>query len=142
MKGIDMMRNGLVLAVSLVWAGAAVAQTFTTAAEVKPILDLTKDSWIAIQEWEGNDLVYFTHLEAWRCGLSKIEYSINGGAVKEHVPEPCYENEAQPNALKIPDHWPYVTLLPKFVATVQVTVTYDDGTTQTVDFERAAVLMP
>lgn len=130
------------IALALVWAGVAVAQNFTTAAEVKPILDLTKDSWIAVREWEGNDLIYFTHLESWRCGLTKIEYSVNGGAVMQHEPEPCYEFEAQPNVLKIPDHWPYVSLPFQSVQTVDVTVTYDDGTTQTVAFERAKVMTP
>ncbi|WP_309663969.1 hypothetical protein [Tabrizicola sp.] len=136
------MRTGSILTMALLWAGAAAAQNFTTAAEVKPILDLTKGSWIAVREFEGNDLIYFTHLEAWRCGLSKIEYSVNGGAIQEHVPEICYEAEAQPNVLKIPDHWPYVTLPLNSVETVEVTVTYDDGSTQTVDFERANVLTP
>jgi hypothetical protein len=136
------MRTVSIFALALACAGPAVAQTFTTAAEVKPILDLTKDSWIAVREWEGNDLIYFTQLESWRCGLEKIEYSVNGGAALKYEPEPCYEDEAQPNALKIPDHWPYVTLPLKSVETVEVTVTYDDGSTQTVAFERAKVMTP
>jgi hypothetical protein len=131
-----------VVLTALLWAGAASAQNFTTAAEVKPILGITRANWIAVREWEGHDLIYFTQLESWRCGLSKIEYSVNGGKVTPYAPEPCYEGEAQPNALKIPDHWPYVTLPLKSVETVQVTVTYDDGTTEVGDFERAKVMTP
>lgn len=136
------MRTASIFALALASAVPASAQTFTTAAEVKPILDLTKDNWIAVREWEGNDLIYFTQLESWRCGLEKIEYSVNGGDVQQYEPEPCYEGEAQPNALKIPEHWPYVTLPLKSVETVEVTVTYDDGSTQTVGFERAKVMTP
>lgn len=129
--------------VALFVAGMAQAQSFTTATEVKPILDMTKANWVALREYDGNDLLYFTHLESWRCGLSQIRYSVNSaaaGAVYEM--EPCHEGEAQPNAMKLENHLPYVTLPLQMVNTVTVVIVYDDGSEDRMDYERKQILMP
>ncbi len=122
----------------------AVAQSFTSAAEVKPILSATKPQWIAVREWDGQDLIYFTNLLAWRCGVESVAYGVNGAAPEVPlVIEPCYKTEAQPNALKMDQGvLPFVTQALSSVQTVTVLVTYDDGSTDTADYARAAVLMP
>ena len=136
------MLQKLAVTFVLLTAAPAMAQNFTTAAEIKPILGATKANWIAVREWEGNDLLYFTHLEAWRCGLEGVEYSVNGGVPEVWTLEPCYADEATPNAMKLPDRFPYTSLPLRAIETVSVTVSYDDGTTETADFDRAAVMTP
>ncbi len=123
-------------------AAQANAQTFTTAAEIKPILTATKPQWIAVREWEGQDLVYFTNLLAWRCGLASVRYSINGGEEQLLPMEPCHEDTATPNALLAEDILPYITQPLGSVQTVTVSVTYDDDTPDEANYERKAVLMP
>ena len=55
-----------------------------------------------MREWEGQDLIYFTNLLAWRCGVDSVAYGVNGAAAETALAmEPCYEAEAQPNALKM-----------------------------------------
>lgn len=133
-----MLRHALCLALL---ALPASAQNFTTAAEVKPILQATKGSWIAIREWNGQDLIYFTHLESWRCGLLEVRYGVNGAVPEVWQMDPCFEGTAQPNAIGA-DRLPYVALPPGSVQRVEVMVTYDDGTMDSAGFDRAAVLMP
>lgn len=125
----------------LVFGAPAHAQNFTTAAEVRPILDATKANWIAVREWDGQDLVYFTHLESWRCGLEQVVFVVNGGDVQPWVMDPCFEGTAQPNAIGA-DRLPYATFPLGSVQRVDVMVVYDDGSADSATFERAAVLMP
>ncbi len=54
-----MKRIALAAGLALV-AASAVAENFTTAAEVRPILEMQNDRWIAVREFDGRDLVYFT----------------------------------------------------------------------------------
>lgn len=130
-----------VIATVLLAAGAE-AQTFTTAAEVKPILTATKPNWIAVREWGGQDLVYFTNLLSWRCGVVSVSYSVNGGDQTLLPMEPCYEDTAQPNALLMETVQPYITLPLGSVDTVSVFVTYDDDTPDQAEYTRKSVLMP
>lgn len=138
MKALAILASVLALT-----AAPARAQSFTTAAEVRPILQATKASWVALREYDGNDLLYFTHLESWRCGLSEVRFSVNStAATKVWEMEPCHEGEAQPNALKRADHLPYTVLPLGMANTVSVVITYDDGTEDRADYTRQAILMP
>ncbi|GAB1362639.1 hypothetical protein MASR1M32_18750 [Rhodobacter sp.] len=121
----------------------ALAQDFTTAAEVKPILQATRPQWIAIREFDGKDLIYFTNLLAWRCGVERIAWGINGGAPQTVMPmEPCHEGEAAPNALKMETVLPYAEAPLGAITSVSVAVTFDDGSVEVADYDRSAVLMP
>ena len=136
----------LVAAAALAFAAIApaAAQNFTTAAEVKPILTATQAQWIAVREYDGRDLLYFTNLLAWRCGVQSISYGVNGAAPETAlVAEPCYDAEAQPNALKMDQGvLPYVEAGLGSLQTITVLVTFDDGSTLQGDYQRAAVMTP
>ncbi len=124
-------------------ASAAHAQGFTTAAEVKPILQATKSGWVALRDYDGNDLLYFTALESWRCGLNEVRFAMNAPeATQVWEMEPCYYETSQPNAIKMEDRLPYIVVPSGFVQSVVVTITYDDGTSDTAEYERGQILMP
>ena len=101
---------------------------FTTALEVKPILTATKGSWVALREYEGKDLLYFTQLLAWRCGLHEIHYSINGEAEHLWNTEECHLDTAQPNAIKMETQLPYTGFELGSVNSVTIRLIYDDAT--------------
>jgi hypothetical protein len=138
-----MTRIRLAAVMAALAALPAAAQDYTTAAEVKPILLMTKAQWIAIREYDGKDLIYFTNLLAWRCGVEQIAWGINGGPATTVMPmEPCHEDTAQPNALLMETILPYAEAPLGAITSVSLAVTFDDGSVETAEYERKAVLMP
>lgn len=109
---------------------------FTTAVEIKPILSMTKANWISVREFDGQDLLYVTHLWAWRCGLLEIKVGVNGETPEVWPLPNCHENEAAPNAIKEGDGLPYRNYGLGQVALVEVQLTYDDLSTENVKFNR------
>lgn len=132
------MRCALV-ALCLVLPLPLAAQSFTTSAEVRPILAMTKQAWVALREYGGQDLVYFTHLAAWRCGIVEARYVLNDEAEAVFEMEPCYLDTPQPNAVR---GQPWVARPLGSVQTLRVTVEYDDGSTDSIEVSRSEVLMP
>jgi len=130
------------MAVFLATGGGALAQgKFLTAAEVKPILNATKGNWIAVRKFDGKDLLYFTHLLSWRCGLSAIHYGVNSDIAVLNLPlEPCDEEAANPAALS--ETQPIYAQYPLgSIYFVTVKIVYDDGTSDQMSFKRKAIEM-
>lgn len=115
---------------------------FTTATEVRPILNATKANWVAVREYEGRDLVYFTHLLSWRCGLIGLEYAINDGPVEAFALPDCHEDTGAPNALLPADGLPYVSFGLQTVDKIRIHITYDDLARDTIVVARNGVLIP
>ncbi|MEC9311132.1 MAG: hypothetical protein VYA97_05190 [Pseudomonadota bacterium] len=131
-------RNLLVpLACALTLGAPALADPpFTTAAEVKPILAATRANWISVRDFNGQDLVYVTHLWSWRCGLARIRLSINDGGPEIWPLPPCHLDQAAPNAIHEEDGLPYRAFAPGSVETITIELTYDDMTVETQTVNR------
>lgn len=116
---------------------------FTTAAEVGPILQMTKDSWAAVREYDGKDLVYFTHVLSWRCGLKGAKFSINEEPLQDLELPDCHMKFKQPNAL-IDDEALLVYRRYDLgsVNSVRVDVLLDNLTVQSVTLLRENILIP
>ncbi len=133
---------GLAGALGALAAPPALAGRFTTAREVRPILSATRDNWVALRSARGKDILYFTQLEAWRCGLDSIRYSVNGGPMKPYRAEACHEGSGEPNALTDPGHRPWIEFPAGSVKSVAVEITYDDGQKDSARYSRRDILMP
>ncbi len=120
----------------------AQAEQFTTAAEVRPILEATRSNWVAVREYDGQDLLYFTHLMAWRCGLEAIYYQVNGGEEQIWLGEECHEDDTQPNAILSQNLLPFVAFPLKSIETVAVRLVYDDGEESIAAYTRQAIMTP
>lgn len=121
-------------------APPARAMDWTNPDAIRPILQATKANWVAVREFNGQDLLYFTHLFAWRCALSDIRYGVNGAPADTPVlMEDCYEDEAAPNAQKMTDMLPYYTYPLGSVDRVSVRIVYRDGSEDAAVFDRKGV---
>jgi len=116
---------------------------FTTATEIKQIMTLTKANWIAVREWDGRDLIYFTQLESWRCGMHAIYYGVNGAPPTTlYEMEPCHIDTGAPNAMTTEGHLPFVKMPLQSVQQVDIRILYDDMSEDTATYLRRDVLMP
>lgn len=143
-----------VTAIACIWASLAAAPAFaefqaedqtasgkfTTAGEIKPIIEMTKGNWIAVREFNGQDLLYVTHLAAWRCGMHEIRVGVNGAAPTPWALPECQEDMASPNA--IPDDG--ATMIYKgfplgSIEKISVEILFDDMTESAAEFDRKGV---
>ncbi|MBL4784894.1 MAG: hypothetical protein JKY49_05640 [Cohaesibacteraceae bacterium] len=93
--------------------------------QIKSILNVTKGSWVAFRDYDGKQLIYFTHLEAWKCGLIRVQYGINDAPInKDWLLDPC--NSKTPNRIQKDNL--YLTFAAGSVLTIDIILTFDDGT--------------
>lgn len=114
---------------------------FTTATEVRPILEATRMAWIATRDWDGQQLVYVTHLWSWRCGLAQIEIGVNGSAPEIWPLPACHLDQAAPNVILDGDGLPYRAFPPGSLSRIEVRVTYDDLSIATAVYDGNGVLV-
>lgn len=116
---------------------------FTTAGEIRPILEVTKGNWVAVRAYEGQDWLYLTQLLSWRCGLHQIRVSVNGAEMQVWEMPDCQIDTSTPNAF--PDDQALMilkTYKPDSVQTLDVEVLLDDMSEMRASFERKDVLIP
>lgn len=123
-------------------AGApAPAQTGGTLEQAKTILQMTQENWVAVRLFDGRDLLYFTHLEVYRCSFESLRYAVNGGKMQAWEMPPC-PDEGQLMAPIPEDHLPYAEFPPDSVEKVTVEIVYTDGTIARAAFDRAEIETP
>jgi hypothetical protein len=116
---------------------------FTTSAEVKPVLELTRASWVGLQETETQDVLWFSHLEGLRCGIASVRYGLNGAAAETPwTLAPCNRDSADPVLFDTTAHPPYAVLPAQTVQSIAVHLEFDDGSTLDGVYPRAAMILP
>lgn len=115
---------------------------FTTATEVKPILNATRGNWILVREYDGKDLLYVTHLWSWRCGLLEMRVGINGNEPEIWPMPECRLDQQSPAAIMDSDPLPYREFALGSIALIEVQLTYDDLSTDGAKFNRQGMIVP
>jgi hypothetical protein len=93
-------------------------------AQKKKLLDLTQGNWAYFRDFNGGQLIYFTHLEVYRCGIETVSYSLNSEALdREWELQPC--DRAKPDEVTTDRR--YISLPLSTAHMVAVRLTYTDG---------------
>ena len=88
------------------------------------ILDMTRGSWAYFRDSNGRQFIYFTHLEAYRCGIAAVRYSINTDALgRDWMLQPC--DPKKPH--HITTDKPYIALPLGTAKSITVQLTFKDG---------------
>lgn len=109
--------------------GAATAQQAPGFA--KRALELTRDKWVAFRNFNGRQLIYFTQIVTYKCGLKEVRYSFNTRDVAERFQLPRCDPQ-NPFRLDPQNDKIYLSLAPGTVGTMSVQLVYGDGTASKV----------
>lgn len=146
------MGSRIFLALALtVLTGAAPAQTtapppsdLTSAEGAAFMHQVLKDQMLSFKQDGDNDLIYFTAILGWRCGLRELYYGLNDDPIVMQFPlEPCYREMRQPNSMPgagttYPIH---ITVPTGSAQKLRLRMIYDDGNTASFEVERVKNLM-
>ena len=120
----EYMKSTIISATLLALALIGTTSSGHTAGQEKQILQMTTNSWVAFRNYNGRQLIYFTHLESWKCGIKQVRYSINSENLDRiYTLQPC--DPANPNA--VTTNKPYISLPLGTAQTIAVQLTYQDG---------------
>lgn len=119
-----MKRNTLFAFAALVGFSCTANAQSSLLGQEKRILNMTRSGWAHFREFNGRQLIYFTHLESYRCGIKAVHYSLDGDALdKEWKLQPCDPR----NPHSITTNKPYISLPSGRAKSISVQVTFSDG---------------
>jgi hypothetical protein len=105
----------------------ATAQQSALLEQHKNILAMTQSSWMHFRDYNGQQLIYFTHLEVYRCAIAKVRYSLNTTRLDQSWDlAPCDPDD--PHAIDAENYPPYVTLPLGSASWAAIQLTFPDGT--------------
>ncbi len=116
--------NSFIVA-SLLFLGLTFTANAMPADQMKKILNMTQNSWVSFRDFNGKQLIYFTHLEAYTCGIKEVHYSLNSNDLDK-----VWELQACPSEgiSSIKKELIYLTLPLGTAKSIAVQLLFVDGT--------------
>ena len=113
------------IVVILLFSGLTFTANAMPVEQMKKILNMTQNSWVSFRDFNGKQLIYFTHLEAYTCGIKEVHYSLNSDELdKVWELQPC----ASKGISVIKKDMIYLTLPLGTVKSIAVQLIFTDGT--------------
>ncbi len=120
---VMMQITGVCLLVLTGWHSAPTSAQGLLGQEPK-VLDMTRGSWAYFRDYNGRQLIYFTHLEAYKCGISSVSYSLNSDALDKIWKLQSCDLK---NPHNVTTDKPYISLPLGTAKSITVQLTFNDG---------------
>ena len=92
---------------------------------MKQILNMTQSNCVSFRDFNGKQLIYFTHLESYTCGIKEVRYSINSDELdKVWELQPCDTEKS----MAVTKDILYLTMPLGTAKSIAVQVTFADDT--------------
>ncbi|WP_415407625.1 hypothetical protein ACLHDG_03610 [Sulfurovum sp. CS9] len=93
--------------------------------QMNQILNMTQNNWVSFRDFNGKQLIYFTHLESYTCGIKEVRYSINSDDLDK-----VWELQAcdSKNPMAVTKDIIYLTMPLGTAKSIAVQVIFTDGT--------------
>jgi hypothetical protein len=86
---------------------------------------MTQNNWVSFRDFNGKQLIYFTHLESYTCGIKEVRYNINSDKLdKVWELQPCDTK----NPMAVTKDVIYLTMSLGTAKSIAVQVVFTDGT--------------
>ncbi|WP_294229520.1 hypothetical protein [uncultured Shimia sp.] len=98
-------------------------------AQDQAMLKKSSTPWAVVTKSWPYDALNFSSVAPYACGVSRLQYSVNGGPMKTQGFTPCSAGASAPNP-------PYITFPQGSIETVKITMTLADGSQTTRSYQR------
>jgi hypothetical protein len=88
------------------------------------ILEMTSTSWVSFRDYEGNTLLYFSHLLTYRGSLATITYGLDTDTPDQEFDFPAWD---QPGFAQIDGSFPIYLAVPNNTRFATIQLTYKNG---------------
>ena len=93
--------------------------------QMKQILNMTQSNWVSFRDFNGKQLIYFTHLESYTCGIKEVRYSINSDDLDKVWELQICDTK---NPMAVTKDTVYLTMPLGTAKSIAVQVIFTDGT--------------
>lgn len=100
-------------------------------AQMRAALEATGRQWVAFRNWQGRQLIYFTHLVAWKCAIKEVRYAVDGQDPAELFPLPACDPQ-NPFLVNGESDTILLSFAPGEVEEISIQLVYGDGTSSAV----------
>ena len=99
----------------------------------REMLNMTKNAWLMLRDFDGATLIYFSQLASSRCAIKRIQYSLDSDKLDQAFTLPPCDTR---DPFAIPDGFDSYLRVDKPIQFVTVQVTYFDQTQSSIETYR------
>lgn len=94
------------------------------------MLEMTKNAWLLLRDFDGETLVYFSQIASSRCAISAVHYSINNDKLDQQIQLPPCDLQ---DPFSLPDDYNSYFAGPNDLESIKIQLTYHNQQKSSVE---------